>query len=77
MAVSSAQKIMCLMSNNKTFLTYIVDFCGKSYRIKLGHLDEFVALFQDSLEVDEMTIFGLAWDTLDKYTHPYEWYRRV
>lgn len=76
MAVLSALKIMCLM-NKKTFEVYCLLLCGKSYRVKLGHLDEFIALHRAELEVDEISIFGFAWDSSNLYSHPYEWYRIV
>jgi hypothetical protein len=76
MADSSVLKIICLMSK-KTFEVYCLQICGKAYRVKLGHLDEFIALHRQELEVDELTIYGLAWDSSSFYSHPYEWYRIV
>ena len=70
------QKITYLMSK-KTFEVYCLQICGKAYRVKLGHLDEFIALHRHDLEFDELTIFGLAWDSSTNYSHPYEWYRIV
>lgn len=63
--------------SKKTFEVYCLQICGKSYRVKLGHLDEFIALHRLELEVDELTIYGFAWDSSASYSHPYEWYRIV
>lgn len=60
-----------------TFEVYCVQVCGISYRVKLGHLDEFIALHREKLADDELTIFGIVWDCSTKYKHPYEWYRRI
>lgn len=76
MAVLFALKITCLMKN-KTFQVYCLQLCGVSYRVKLGHLDEFIALHSQELEVDELTVYGFAWDSCNSYSHPYEWYRKV
>lgn len=65
------------MSNNKTFEVYCLQVCGKSYRVKLGHLDEFIALHRQELAEDELIIYGFAWDSSSNYLHPYEWYRTV
>ena len=67
---------MCLMSK-KTFEVYCLQLCGKSYRVKVGHIDEFIALHRSELEVDEISIYGFAWDSSTSYSHPYEWYRIV
>lgn len=64
------------MSKN-TFEVYCVQLCGKSFRVKLGHLDEFIALHRSELAIDELTIYGFTWDSSASYTHPYEWYRIV
>lgn len=64
------------MSKNR-IQVYCLQLCGKSYRVKIGHLDEFVALHQEQLEVDELVIYALAWDSITFYSHPYEWYRLV
>lgn len=63
--------------SKKTFEVYCLQLCGKAYRVKLGHLDEFVSLHRQELEVDELVIYGLAWDSSTNYSHPYEWYRIV
>lgn len=63
--------------SKKTFEVYCLLLCGKSYRVKLGHLDEFIALHRSELEFDELTICGFAWDCSTSYSHPYEWYRIV
>lgn len=63
--------------NKKTFEVYCLQLCGISYRVKLGHLDEFIALHRSQLEVDELTIYGIVWDSSTSYRHPYEWYRIV
>lgn len=76
MADLSALKIMYLMTK-KTFEVYCLQLCGKSYRVKLGHFDEFIALHRQELEVDELTISGFAWDCSTSYSHPYEWYRII
>lgn len=65
------------MSNNKTFEVYCLQLCGKSYRVKVGHIDEFLSLFREQLEVDEATIYGTTWDSSINYHHPYQWYRLV
>lgn len=64
------------MSKN-TFAVYCLQICGKTYRVKLGHLDQFVALYREQLDVDELTIYGIVWDSSSNYDHPYEWYRIV
>lgn len=76
MADLSVLKILCLMSK-KTFEVYCLQLCGKSYRVKLGHLDEFISMHRSELEVDELAIYGFAWDCSSFYSHPYEWYRIV
>ena len=63
--------------SKKTFEVYTVLLCGKSYHVKTGHLDEFIALHREKLADDELTVFGLAWDCSTNYSHPYEWYRIV
>lgn len=63
--------------NKKKFEVYCLTLCGKSYRVKLGHLDEFILLYRQELELDELTIYGLTWDCSSSYSHPYEWYRIV
>lgn len=63
--------------NKKTFEVYTIQLCGKSFRVKVGHLDEFIALFRAHLESDEITVYGIVWDSSTKYSHPYEWYRIV
>lgn len=76
MAVLSAQKIKCLMLKIPVEV-YCIFFLGQSYRVKVGHLDEFVALHRVDLEHDEITIFSVGFDLLSNFAHPYEWYRRV
>lgn len=51
---------------------YVVLFRGKSYRVVLGHLDEFVALMQP-LENDPVVIESMVWFKM----LPLEWYKRV
>ncbi len=63
--------------SKKTFEVYCLQLCGKSYLVKLGHLDEFIALYRAELEVDELTIYGFVWDSSTSYSHPYEWFRIV
>lgn len=63
--------------NKKTFEVYCLQLRGNSYRVKLGHLDQFIALHRQELEEDELTISGFAWDSSTSYVHPYEWYRIV
>lgn len=62
---------------NKRFEVYCLQLCGKNYRVKIGHLDEFIFLHRQELEVDEISIYGFAWDSSTSYSHPYEWYRIV
>ena len=74
MAVLSALKTTCLMSNQK-FEVYCLHLCGKAYRVKLGHLDQFVSLHRDELTSDDLVIYGIDFDFSSSYSHPYEWYR--
>ena len=64
------------MSKN-TFEVYCLSLCGKCYRVKLGHLDEFIALHREYLELDDLSVCGFAWDSSVNYSHPYEWYRAL
>lgn len=59
------------------FEVYCLRFCGKSYRVKLGHLDEFIALHRQDLLDGELFIYGITWDSPSAYPHSYEWYRTV
>lgn len=78
MTVISALKIITSMSaKNKNVLVYVVLLLGKSYRVKVGHLDEFVSLFLDKLSDDDIVITGTVWDSLSNYSQAYEWYRKV
>nr|DAU10102.1 MAG TPA: hypothetical protein [Microviridae sp.] len=72
----SVLKITCLM-NKKSFEVYCVQVCGRCYRVKLGHLDEFIALHRDKLDSDELAVSGIVWDRSSNFVHPYEWYRNV
>lgn len=65
------------MSNHKTVPVYCVSLLGSSYRVKVGHLDEFVDLHRTELEQDEIDVFGFGLDLLSNFSHPYEWYRKV
>lgn len=56
----------------KTKHCYIVLFRGRSYRVVVGHLDEFIALMQP-LEDDIIMINSLCWFKM----LPLEWYKRV
>ena len=76
MAVLSALKTTFLMSNKK-FEVYCLSLCGKIYRVKLGHLDEFVSLHRNELINEDLVIYGIDFDFSSSYTHPYEWYRIV
>lgn len=67
---------MCLMSN-KRFEVYVISFCGFSYHVKLGHLDEFVALHRLVLGCDEVKVYDIVYDSSTNYSHPYEWYRKI
>lgn len=59
------------------FKVYCVSLCGKHYRVKVGHLDEFAALHLDQLEVEQITVYGYVSDSSINYAHPYEWYRKI
>lgn len=66
-----------MSKQSKTFEVYCISFCGKSYRVKVGFLQEFIDLHRSELENDDITICGIVWDFASKYSHPYEWYRIV
>lgn len=51
---------------------YVVLFRGHSYRVVVGHLDEFVALMQP-IEHDEVLVNGFTWHKM----HNLEWYKRI
>lgn len=56
----------------KTKHCYVVHFRAKTYRVVLGHLDEFVALMQP-LEDDIVIVSSLVWQKMKEL----EWYVRI
>lgn len=64
------------MSKNSVQV-YCVFLLGHSYRVKVGHLDEFIALHLEQLEQDELVVYSVVSDLLSNFAHPYEWYRRI
>lgn len=52
---------------------YVVLFRGKSYRVVLGHLDEFISLMQP-LDNDSVVVESFCWT---KFKNKLEWYQRV
>lgn len=51
---------------------FVVLFRGKSYRVVVGHLDEFIALMQP-LEDNVVVVHSMTWYKM----LPLEWYKRV
>jgi hypothetical protein len=56
---------------------YYVSFLGNSYCVKVGHLDEFIALHRADFVQRCLTVHGLLFVSLSNFEHPYEWYCRI
>lgn len=73
MAVLSAQKIMFLMNETSSkVLCYVVFVGHRKFLVKLGHADEFIALYSgDTITFESST---LRWH---KFSNLLNWYERV
>lgn len=65
---------MCLMNKVSpcTVLCYTVHVSGRKFYVKLGHADEFIALYSG-----EVIVFDSATLRWVKFENPLQWYFRV